>query len=465
MPRGALAAGAHRDGDPVGAHARGDEGLLAVDRPSASPSRRALQASRATSEPPPGSVMASAAIFRPASTSGTMRRLQRRAAVRDDRRQADRMREQARHQAAAAGARDFLGGDQAQRASSPACRRVPRGSRGRAGRLRRPCAYSSRGKLAGLVPGGDVRRDLALDEAPDAGAKGVDLGGVEPAPQPHGSRLQLHQALPRRDLVARPDVQRGDGAGARRAQLVLHLHRLDDDEQRAGVDRVRRARRSTCVTRPCIGASSSPGRARPTSRHGRCRRASTTASSAPSASHQLASPSPAKGGADLAAVDLGLDLAAGVVAAALGEADDPVLRVAAAGDERQRACRSGASAAPGRRRRAARCRSTAGDDDQPRQSGAQVLARQQRARSRRRGLRALTAASHGARRRPQSRRRGKSVVAVAGSELGMAQHRARGRRDWWRRRADGASSAAASCVERAACAVGACAISLPSIES
>ena len=40
----------------------------------ASPSRRALQASRATSEPPPGSVMASAAIFRPASTSGTMRR-------------------------------------------------------------------------------------------------------------------------------------------------------------------------------------------------------------------------------------------------------------------------------------------------------------------------------------------------------------------------------------------------------
>ena len=38
------------------------------------PSRRALQASRATSEPPAGSVIASAAIFLPASTSGTTRR-------------------------------------------------------------------------------------------------------------------------------------------------------------------------------------------------------------------------------------------------------------------------------------------------------------------------------------------------------------------------------------------------------
>ncbi len=39
----------------------------------ASPSRRARQASRATSEPPPGSVMASAAIASPARTAGTMR--------------------------------------------------------------------------------------------------------------------------------------------------------------------------------------------------------------------------------------------------------------------------------------------------------------------------------------------------------------------------------------------------------
>jgi hypothetical protein len=40
----------------------------------ASPSRRAVVRRRATSEPPPGSVMASAAIFSPARTSGTMRR-------------------------------------------------------------------------------------------------------------------------------------------------------------------------------------------------------------------------------------------------------------------------------------------------------------------------------------------------------------------------------------------------------
>ena len=38
-----------------------------------SPSMRAVVRSRATSEPPPGSVMASAAMASPASTAGTMR--------------------------------------------------------------------------------------------------------------------------------------------------------------------------------------------------------------------------------------------------------------------------------------------------------------------------------------------------------------------------------------------------------
>ena len=40
-----------------------------------SPSRRAVVRTAATSEPPPGSVMASAAIFSPASTGGTTSRL------------------------------------------------------------------------------------------------------------------------------------------------------------------------------------------------------------------------------------------------------------------------------------------------------------------------------------------------------------------------------------------------------
>src|SRR6185295_13247000 len=104
--------------------------------------------------------------------------LERIAAVGDDRRQADRVREQARHQAAAAGARDLLGRDQAQphRRRRPAVRLgIAEADQPGVGGL----AIELAREAAGLVPRVDVRRDLALDEAPRAGAERVELGGVE----------------------------------------------------------------------------------------------------------------------------------------------------------------------------------------------------------------------------------------------------------------------------------------------
>jgi hypothetical protein len=107
--------------------------------------------------------------------------LQRFAAVRDQRRQADVVREQARHQPAAAGARDLLGRDQAK----------PRIGRGAAIGL--GIAQAEQPDVRGapverareslrLVPCVDVRRDLGGDEGAHAVAEQLVLGrGLHPA--------------------------------------------------------------------------------------------------------------------------------------------------------------------------------------------------------------------------------------------------------------------------------------------
>ena len=304
---------------------------------------------------------------------------------------------------------------------------VPRDSRGRAGRAAAALRVERARKLAGLVPGGDVRRDPRSSEAAHAVAKGVDLGGVDGA-----AAARLTAAAPPGIAAPRPGrpaaaCERADGAGARRAQLVLHLHRLDDDQQRAGVDRVRPAATCTCVTRPLIGARSSP--AARAERRGAALEAGVDdgelgAGGEPPAGVAVA----AEGGADLAAVDLGLDLAAGVVAAALGEADDPVLRVAAAGDE----VGAGAGQAPRSRLAADDERHAAGHRRRRRPAAPerrQVLARQQ---GRGRGGERFE------RRRRAARRAASSANAV-GQEIGrrLARQRSRdgaapspGRRGW-----------------------------------
>ena len=129
------------------------------------------------------------------------------------------------------------------------------------------------------------------------------LGGVERRPRPPAHGCSSTRQLPRRDLVARPGMERTDGAGVRRAHLVLHLHRLDDDEQRAGVDRM--ARRDQHLRDPAVHRREQCA--------GGARRGCGTALEAsvddgdlgaggePPAGVAVA----AEGGADLAAVDLG----------------------------------------------------------------------------------------------------------------------------------------------------------------
>jgi hypothetical protein len=72
--------------------------FLAIDAHSPSPSRTAVQRRLATSDPPPGSVMARAAILSPRSTGGYRHLLQCFAAVAQHRRHADVVRKQTGHQ-------------------------------------------------------------------------------------------------------------------------------------------------------------------------------------------------------------------------------------------------------------------------------------------------------------------------------------------------------------------------------
>ena len=73
MPPWPGAAGAHRGGHEVGAHAAGDEGLGAVDDVVVAVADAPWCGGAATSEPPPGSVTASEPISSPASVGRTNR--------------------------------------------------------------------------------------------------------------------------------------------------------------------------------------------------------------------------------------------------------------------------------------------------------------------------------------------------------------------------------------------------------
>ena len=153
----------------------------------------------ATSEPPLGSVMASALIFSPERIEGSTRRFSSSLPDRGDRRRADGVRKQARGQAAGACARELLGAGDAEevvrrRAAvllGEADAEQPRG-RGLPVELAR--------ELARFVPGRRVRQDLALDEAPHRVAVGLVLLGDRRMPYHAGanstSRLPGETCVP-----------------------------------------------------------------------------------------------------------------------------------------------------------------------------------------------------------------------------------------------------------------------------
>ena len=99
MPRWPGPAGADRGGDEVGAHPGGDERLGAVDDVAVAVAAAPWCAGRATSEPPPGSVIASDPIVSPARVGRTNRSTRSALPRRDDVRQRDAAGEQRRQQA------------------------------------------------------------------------------------------------------------------------------------------------------------------------------------------------------------------------------------------------------------------------------------------------------------------------------------------------------------------------------
>ncbi|MEI2809108.1 MAG: hypothetical protein V9F00_02520 [Nocardioides sp.] len=122
-------------------HAGRDEGLRAVRRRS--DRRRAPRACArlATSLPPPGSVIASAAIFSPRSTGGTKRCFCASVPRAQDRRQRDAVAAEAHARAHRAAREDqLLGRDERVREVAARRRRTPRGSRRRARPPRAACA-------------------------------------------------------------------------------------------------------------------------------------------------------------------------------------------------------------------------------------------------------------------------------------------------------------------------------------
>jgi hypothetical protein len=86
---------------------------------------------------------------------------------------------------------------------------------------------------AGLVGG----RSAALERLGEVGADRVGIGVVglgEADGGAVGGKLNPKQDLPLAHLVADPNGEIAHDAGRRRADLVVHLHRLDDEHRRVG---------------------------------------------------------------------------------------------------------------------------------------------------------------------------------------------------------------------------------------
>ena len=92
----------------------------------------------------------------------------------------------------------------------------------------------------GVGPAGVGEQRLARAQLEQVGAQGVRVGVAARVPSAVGAdgggRAQRRQHRSRLDDVADVVAQRFDHAVARRMDLVLHLHRLDDGDERAAND-------------------------------------------------------------------------------------------------------------------------------------------------------------------------------------------------------------------------------------
>ena len=140
----ARAAGAHRERDEVGAHARGDEGLRAVDdvmiavAPRGRAEIRDIGAAAGLGDRERRDFLAREDLRQHA-------RLHLLRAAMQDRRRADRVAEEARRHAAAAGARDLLHRDDAHEAVALGPAVALRESRAPCSRPRPPCCRARAG--------------------------------------------------------------------------------------------------------------------------------------------------------------------------------------------------------------------------------------------------------------------------------------------------------------------------------
>ena len=127
-------------------------------------------------------------------------------------------------------------------------------------------------KLLGLVPGGDVRRDLARHEAAHGVAQRLVLVGERGMRFHAGSNSTSSCPGDTCAPAATCTALTRDGAGS--VQHVLHLHRFQHDERAPGLDAVAGRRTCTATTRPFIGATSRPSPAPAARRARRVRRCS-----------------------------------------------------------------------------------------------------------------------------------------------------------------------------------------------
>ena len=162
-------------------------------------------------------------------------------------------------------------------------------------------------------------------------------------------------------------MERADGAGARRAQLVLHLHRLDHDQQRAGLDRV--ARRDQHLRDPAVHrreqlAGGAAPRFRPGRGGGHRRRRSRRRRRATSWRRRRGRRWRGPGGRRSRPRPRRRRRCRGV---RRGRRSGAARR--RSGRRGRRGCRSASRRAPAPPTTSGTLQATAGDDDQPRQSG------------------------------------------------------------------------------------------------